>query len=650
MKNLFLLLSLLFCRNISAQVSDAKITFGEFSKEEIEMQVYALDTGAVAVILYDYGEVSDTWTEALYRTHFRRKILKEEGLKWRNVLIYKSTKAIKEFKAVTYNLVGDKLIPTELKWEDVQRAVDVNADEFEFEMPNVHVGSLIEVYYESENVYEAFDKGQFKKYPLYTLHDWFFQNEIPTIWSEFQTNIITTLRYNRIINGHLFPYINEKHTQFCGGWECNFERTVMKDVPAFKGEPFMLPLRNYFARISYAFTGYDNAWSGSVNLISEWEDVAKRYRDKEMFSNNVKGANFLKKISSKAVENVRSHDEKIKVLYDYVTHQIQWNDTFNISPVDIRKANLKHRGNSASINLTFLAMLRYAGINADPVLIKTKDRGIIRQTIPSYGEFDHVLIQTDFEDKKILIDCINSDLAFGFLNEQSLTGFGYLIGDEESQWIEVKNQKRTKIVFDGMFQFDENSMFGNVNLNLGGYLASQLRKETKRGLIIERTTYGINDSSSFKNEWHFENISEVDENLIATNDVSRTSDLLKNFPDSLSFIPYYFGLFFENPFSSNQRKYDIDFGFPVEILVNTTYKIPKEYSVQKLPEQSLMLLPNNSGKFLFNALATSQNEIKIVSQFVLNKAIYEADLYFELKTFLNNMLSKYKESIWLHRN
>ena len=114
-KNLTLFFIYFACIGYTFAQETPKIKFGKISDEELNMKVYAPDTSAAAVILYDDGSSSVNYDVSLNRfiltfeRFLRIKILKESGKEWGNHTIslysFNQTKEeIRGIDGVTFNM------------------------------------------------------------------------------------------------------------------------------------------------------------------------------------------------------------------------------------------------------------------------------------------------------------------------------------------------------------------------------------------------------------------------------------------------------------------------------------------------------------------------------------------------------------------
>src|SRR5690606_4831561 len=91
----------------------------------------------------------------------------------------------------------------------------------------------------------------------------------------------------------------------------------------------------------------------------------------------------------------------------------------------VRKAYKEKTGNVAEINLMLTAMLRYAGLNANPVLVSTKSHGI--PLFPTTDGFNYVISAIEGNDTRILLDATDKYAMPNVLPKRALNWMGRLI-------------------------------------------------------------------------------------------------------------------------------------------------------------------------------------------------------------------------------
>ena len=128
----FLILILLLTENSFAQ--KAPIKFGKINKNDLEKEVYEIDTSAAAIILCDYGYFDDKEFK-LTRT-LRIKILKKEGLELGNHVFNVEEKT--NIRGKTFNLENGEIVSSKLNRESIFREKVVGRfQRTRIAMPNV---------------------------------------------------------------------------------------------------------------------------------------------------------------------------------------------------------------------------------------------------------------------------------------------------------------------------------------------------------------------------------------------------------------------------------------------------------------------------------------------------------------------------------
>ena len=129
------------------------------------------------------------------------------------------------------------------------------------------------------------------------------------------------------------------------------------------------------------------------------------------------------------------------------------------------------------MNLLMLALLREAGIPAQPVLISTRTNGKPMPLYPFINQFDHVIVQVELGEKQILVDLASSFLPMGFPATNSLNGHGWLVSKDNPQWIDIPSPAASNTYLMNFSLDGDGSLFGNLTMSCDGYSAVDLRQE-----------------------------------------------------------------------------------------------------------------------------------------------------------------------------
>lgn len=643
------LLAIIMCFPLVSQAQNSPVTeFAQITKEELQQNTFPRDSSAVAAILFDIG----SYKGGVFTRHTRIKILKEGGYAYANVdipvfrrLSMGTNPGLKRIKASTFNWTDGRVVETKLenKGTFVEQVV-TGLNVIRLALPNVKVGSVIEYEYEI--------RGGFR--------DWEFQHRIPCNWSEYRVSIDDDVEFTVRFNGYLAPLINESKYEACLDGQCQVRRWAMANVPAFKDEPYIPYYKNYTSQVIFQINSIRRSNGPAILGVSDWITVARRYEEYLFVSREVQQLGFLKSITREMVENLQSPDEKLKTIFEFVRNKFEWNGIDREVPswLTISSNNRmgespktifeRSKGSSGDINLILLAMLRYAGLPADPVLISTSENGFVRQEVPSMDQFNRVIVSSDYKAKKILLDATDKYLAMEYLPRPCLNGQGYVALDNKYQWTSLTDMPKSRNLISMDVEITEDGdMKGKGTFSKTGYYAGEAReqmaKESKSAYmakLLEGRQVKLADSV-------MEGYAQYGEMLKETYSV-----VLAGYGQQTGSVIYIDPIVFNretsNPFIASTRNYPVNFEYPREKIYSLKLKIPDGYMVDDLPKPKLSVLPDNGGKFVFS-VTEGNGTISILSQLNINRVIFAQDEYGALREFFNIITAKHSESIVLKK-
>ena len=104
----------------------------------------------------------------------------------------------------------------------------------------------------------------------------------------------------------------------------------------------------------------------------------------------------------------------------------------------------------------------------------------------------------------------------------------------------------------------------------------------------------------------------------------------------------------KNPFTDEKRLADIDLDFPTQYAFSGSYILADDFSVDELPKNIKMLLPDSS--IVLTRMIQKENNI-ISFRFTLdfNTPVYPADIYPMIKDFYKKMYAILDERIVLKK-
>lgn len=668
LKNTLIIFCLIFFSNINAQ----KLELGKVSIEELQEKVHPKDSSAVAAILFKKGKVFFEYSQTegfvvVTEVNTKLKIYKKGGYDWANQSIsYYTGSSSKEkisFSDVaTYNLINGKIEKVKLKSDgEFDEKINKYWSRKKIVMPNVKEGSIIEFSYTIKS-------------PRYRyLKDWYFQSSIPVNYSEYKTYIPEYFVYNPNQKGFIFPKITlgkkenyivitskERDVQKTGvnttftrdeiNYTENQTTYIAENLPAMKQEEYVNNIDNYTSSISHelSMTRFPN--SQTEMFSTDWESVAKTIYEYDDFGPELNKTGYFEDDLNMLIKGLNTPEEKIEAILNFVKSKVKWNGYTDYSCNDGVKTAYKDKtGNVAEINLMLTAMLRHAGITANPVLVSTRSNGI--SYFPSRTAFNYVIAGVENGNDLILLDATDKFSTANILPLRDLNWFGRLLRKDGSS-VEVNLMPKT---------LSKEATNIIVTLNDDGIMTGKIRQQSSDYLALNfRQNY-----SDLSSDTYLEKLERKNNNIEITDYVRENEANLSNpvvetysFKDAKSaeiiggkiyLSPLLFFTTLENPFKQEKREYPVDFGYPKQNKYNIGIEIPEGYVVESLPvPMNIITGEDNIGAFKY-IISNTGNKIQIVITTDINAAIVPADYYEILKDFFKQLIDKQNEKIVLKK-
>ena len=187
---------------------------------------------------------------------------------------------------------------------------------------------------------------------------------------------------------------------------CKVSKFELKDVPALKEESFVSNMENYRSAVKFELAQSQMPNSIPKYLAKSWDDVVRTIYRSEGFGGQLDKTSYFKSDIEGLVAGVSGEMKKAAIIYNYVRNKIKWNGNYGkYTDLGVRKAYKESTGNVADMNLMLTAMLRHAGVDANPVILSTRGHGI--KMFPTLNGFNYVICAIEVEDAVILLDATN---------------------------------------------------------------------------------------------------------------------------------------------------------------------------------------------------------------------------------------------------
>ncbi|REG88840.1 DUF3857 domain-containing protein [Winogradskyella sediminis] len=647
MKNLLFTLFIALCFNVlSAQDYD----FGKISKAELQEKYHPKDSATSAAILYRNEDISFFFSSnegfiQQRKVHQRIKIYNKDGFDWatKKIFLYQGTgqkEKVKGLKAFSYNLEDGKIQKDKLKSdgkfeEDYSEFTKINS----FTLPNVKEGTVIEYQYTVTS-------------PSINIDDIIFQFSVPI--NKLYVRVATPeyYVYNKQPNfrAKFMPIINETYinirTPF--NYKINILRINEENIPAIRSEAYAGSVNNYRSKMAMELTAtLNNMKSVNKTYSTTWEAVSKTIYDSDNFGGQLSRFSIYKDDLEAAMVGLEDDFEKAFAAEKLVKSKVKWNGGYGkYAQKGIRNAYKDGEGNDADINLMLVSMLRSQGVNANPVLVSTRNNGI--PLFPTREGFNYVICSVQKGDAYLLIDATEEYSTNNVLPHRVLNWQGRLLEDNKtSRWIPIQPKKKS--VESSMLNVainDDFSVSGKVAQHLTDYVAYSHRNR----YAVLTTEDHIKSLEKDKGDIE---ISEL--NVENTDDITQPikvsyqyelSDGIDEVGDKLYFSPLLFLGIKENPFKLEEREYPIDFVIPYTDKYMVNIMLPEGYTVESLPKSEGLEFKNSSVTFTY-LVQQNGNYLQLKAQLDIENPLILPEDYKAFKAFYSRIVEKQAEQIVL---
>jgi hypothetical protein len=647
--------------------------FGKVSKEEVLEKVHPKYKEANAAILFREHRVyydlnQNTGLSLVTEVHERIKIYNKEGLKWANKTIsgYQNGTErddIGNIKGYTYNIEDGKLVDEKLRNNGIfNEETNKYILKTKFTMPAVTEGSVIEYKYTITSPFTTSIDDvplQFEipvkrleaeiKIPEFFGFRMHYNPKSPIIFPINKSTETFTYRYTQKSRTGQ-RVVSTDYDQRSIDYLLNNYDFKRNDIPPLKKEMYVDYLQNYAAYLRWELKYTQFPDSPVENYSRTWEGVAKSIYNDSGLKQEVNRTNFIDKDIDKLLSDTKDRTGKLAKIFNYVKNKITWNDFIGFrAESGIKSAYIKGTGNTGDINLMLVSMLRYAGFEANPVLVSTKSHGI--PIYPTRNGFNYVIAAVETQDDFVLMDATDKNVAIGELPNRAMNWRGRIIREDgTSDWVNLMPTVKSENITMLNMQFDDDMVLqGKLVRKLNGLHAKKFRDDyaglAKKDYIpvLEKNKGNIEISDvTISNEKAIGKIIKQSYNF----ELKNAMEIIN---EKIYFKPMVFAGLTENPFKGKERNYPIFFDFPSSDSNTINFLIPEGYEVESLPESAIVDLKNGAGVFKF-VVALNGKFLRIESSLDLNNIVYSSLDYEGLKNFYSEMVNKHSEAIVLTKS
>lgn len=664
-------LMLAFCSFLHVTAQSDPIKWGKVDDGELAMTVYEPDTSAAALVLCNFGEVEFTLNKGDirydYSHHKRIKILKRAGFEEGDVSIpFHSSEKIRGLQVQVFTPDGEEYA---LKNADIfEEKLTDNWSLMKFSAPNLIEGAILEYRYTKESEY-------FTELP-----EWYFQENIPTAWSEYRLAVPEWFDYVALTQGRpadIHETDVHEQTLTVGSTTAGSgtgrtrariftTRYVMKEVEGLKKEGFITTMDDYYSKVRLQLRGITWPNQSYKPIMNTWPELAKSIMENQLDEhiNKNRTTKVLFETLSPALEGIASADEKVKMVYNYLATNVEWDGRYTWTALDkLDDCFERKTATSGELNLMFISVMKRLDIEVYPLLISTRSHGRPIELYPIRDQFNHLMALVKYKGELKVVDIGNKHRPIGLSRMNSFNDRAWALIPEQPQWVTLPIPTRESVtVVKGTLSAD-GVLEGSMQSRMKGFAAVENREELEEvegGSSASSTDAGEEEGEEEQGTLRerFPDIELTDGQYSGLDDPEAPFGMKVNCripgvaminSDFIYFSPIILPAFNENPFKQEKRTYPVDVPYTIDERYIIDVTLPEGYEVEEKPEDIHMVLPNDGGSFEIITKLIGGSQLNINCNLKINQIQFRTEEYPSLKKFIDLVMEKQGEQIVLRK-
>jgi len=481
--------------------------------------------------------------------------------------------------AVTYHPEGRRFF---MDKERIQRAeLNSRYSTLEFLLPNVQMGSILEVKYVLSRSY------------IEELPDIYLAQRVPT------------RNFHLIL--HNEPYLRDRVVEPAEAFPLHYHEELIDtsavprvftyrrpeplsvehwygSLPAVENSVYSPPLTDLRGTVRLQISEFGIP---RQPLENSWEFVVAQIRRGEL--NPWQRLEELKEIRTLGAELAADADddrEILELLFQYLNRRVMFNGEYQPFPMSpLSKVLDEEPSDQAAINLVLMAMLDGAGLEVWPVLLSGRDRGEIDREFPSIHQFSQMLLLSRIEGEEIWLDGSFSFSHPNLIRTDSFHDQGLLLKRDSFEWRMVEPEGSRfdlEIRLEG--ELSENGdLFGEIEIVGDGYPAHEmwqmLGRQSTADELFRELFFDSYESIQFTRAT-VEQLEEAGYPLRLEGQF-RIPGYALSFQNGLQFHPMIVGYMEKNPLPDEERNVPILLDAPEHLLLEYRLRLPEGFRLRE---------------------------------------------------------------------
>lgn len=503
-----------------------------------------------------------------------------------------------------------------------------------------------------------------QSYYVSNLRGWNFQTTVPCLYSEYSVSIPDIFGYATLRLGSiaLETIASDNRMQsfaarkFAGpaGYETggvshdelyslnvlmHDRKWILRNAQAINYDLNSATLYSQINSVEFQWTEIRNANQAPQPVMDGWKSVRERLLAQEDFGLTYLNENeWLDAPVSSITKGLVGVEEKARSCYRWVRDNFKCTDQSEIYLTNghsLKDIFQSKKGSVSDINLLLIAILRKAGIQANPVLLSWRTSGAIYFDYPILQKFNYLIVEADLLDKKVLLDAAEPLLGFGLLHPECYNGPAWVIEKEQVRKLNISadNYLEEQQTIANV-KVNDQGLTGTISKTYGIPGSFKVRQKIKESGEL---SFGFYLQSALGSKTKMSDLT-IDSILLIDEPITINYEIqVKAKGDSLVFEPVFSE---ENLWPINPDRTDpVEMPYTRNLVYVMNLEMDKGYQVVQLPKSVKYQMNGQEAVFEFQCVQSGQ-AIQLRSKIQIKKANFSEEAIGALRDYIQFVKQK----------
>lgn len=649
---LYLFLLSFISINVFADSIEPNLKWGKPTKEELTMTEYAPDKDADAVVLCQQVNVHYQFLNDDFRVFRvvkgRLKVLKPEGKRvadlsvriWTDEGNSQNNEKVTGLKATAYNMRDGKVEKTKMDHSMVFKEQVSNSERLiKFSVPQVQVGTVFEYEYTLES-------GLF-----FELRDWYAQSDIPVLYTQYSLSVPEWFSFHIEESG-----MNRLERKTGAGSllvgsrvvTTNEDTFIGRELPALKNDDYIWHAEDYGNKVTHELRGIYIPGAVHKNFTSTWNDIDRLLLNNEEFGGRMKKSSPLRsEIIAAGIPQIESVQHRVEATWRLLWKRVKWNGEYAFWAKSAASILKEGTGSNADINFLFINMLRDANVEATPVVLRLRNRGLLPKTHASLKYLSTFIVGIQVNDSTM--GFFDSSAYDGYMNVLpaclSVKEARIIRKDRPGQWVNLQaHAQSTENTLIQASLHADGKLTGDVTTSRLGVAATNLRKQWHAAKDSAEVIYHMQEHmqstiTHYEAQW-LHDFSPV---------VREKFSIEKQYPSAdnriyLSLLPL--SPVSKNPFLAETRILPVELPYKHRKTINMKLNLADGWQVEEMPDPIVLRFDGITARIM---TGQEGGQLTVVCKLDIQRTFFPQQDYSALRLFFEKLVESGKNVIVLKK-